>query len=239
MTNETDSFVQEVDESLRQDRVLTFLRRYGVWLGGIAIVLLLGLGGWVLWKDQRQQAARAQSDEFMAALELAGQGNFDAAKTEFERLSGEGPRVYRAMAQMEHAAVLQEQGDLEAALAEFDAAAEAATDPLMRDAAKLRAAYIAADTQDFTALRARLQPLTESESRLAFLARELLAIEAWEAGETDLARDTLEALSLAFDAPQAVQQRAQTALSVLGPAPAATAADGAPATPAPSEGESK
>jgi hypothetical protein len=35
------------------------------------------------------------------------------AKTEFERLSNEGPRSYRAMAQMEHAAILAQEGDLE------------------------------------------------------------------------------------------------------------------------------
>ena len=61
-----------------------------------------------------------------------------------------------------------------------------------------------------------------------------------EAGETQLARETLEQLTLAFEAPDSLRQRAQIALSVLGPAPATeeTPADGAQA-PAPSEGETK
>ncbi|MBY0563297.1 MAG: tetratricopeptide repeat protein [Hyphomonadaceae bacterium] len=237
MTNETDTFVQEVNEGLRQDRVLQFLRKYGPVMAGVAIVLVLGLVGWVVWTEQRQQTARAQSVEYYAALQLAAEGNLDGAKTEFARLREEGPRTYQVMARMEHAALLQEQGDLEAALAEFEAAAESANDPLMRDTALLRAAYIAAETQDFTALQQRLQPLAQSDSRLSFLARELLGVEAWEAGETQLARETFEALSLAFDAPEAVQQRAQLALAVLGPAPAS--ASEAPAAPAPSEGETK
>lgn len=237
MTNETDTFVQEVNESLRQDRVLQVLRKHGPLLMAAAAALVLGLVGWVVWKEQRLQAARAQSEEFMAALELAEQGNLDGAKAEFARMREAGPRTYQVMSRMEHAAILQEQGDLEAALAEFEAAAEAASDPLMRDTALLRAAYIAAETQDFTALQARLQPLITSDSRLSFLARELLAVEAWEAGELSLARETFEALSLAFDAPEAAQQRAQLALAVLGPAPAA-ASDEASA-PAPSEGETK
>jgi hypothetical protein len=107
----------------------------------------------------------------------------------------------------------------------------------MRDTARLRAAYIVAETQDFAALQPRLQPLIESDSRLSYLARELLGIEAWEAGNLDLARETLQNLTLAFDAPEAVQQRAQVALAVIGPAPE-TSADGANA-PAPSEGETK
>lgn len=236
MTNDTDSFVQEVDESLRQDRMLKVAQRYGPWFGGVVVLFLLGLIGWQVWNGMRVNAAREQSGAYMAALDLARDGNLDGAKQEFERLRDEGPSTYRVMARMHHAAVLQEQGDLEAALAEFEAAAEAADDPLMRETAQLRAAYIAAETQDFDSLQARLQPLIASESRLSYLARELLAIEAWEAGDANLARETLQNLSLAFDAPEAVRQRAQVGLAVMGPAPAETTTE---AAPPPAEGETK
>jgi hypothetical protein len=232
VTNDTDSFVQEVDQSLREDRMLTLLKRYGPYLIGVLVAFILGLIAWQWRQASSQEAQRAHADEYVAAQELARAGNLDGAKAEFERLSGEGPGAYRVMARMEHAAVLEAQGDLEGAMTEFDAAAEAARDPLMRDTALLRAAYIAAETQTFDTVQTRLQPLIASESRLSFLARELLAIEAWEAGENDLARDTLENLTLAFDAPEGVRQRAQLALSVIGPAPAA-------AVETPAEGESK
>lgn len=238
MTNETDSFVQEVDESLRQDRVLQFLKKHGLWFAGALAVVVIGVGGWQAWSASQLSASRAHAEDYAAAQELARAGNMDEAKIAFERLTGEGPHTYRVMAQMEHAAVLEVQGDLEGALAGFDQAAEQANDPIMRQTAQLRAAYIAAETQDLAALQTRLQPLIDSEGRLSYLARELLAIEAWEAGDLDLARETLENLTLAFDAPEAVRQRAQVALSVVGPAPTPTSADGANA-PAPSEGETK
>lgn len=236
MTNETDSFVNEVDESLRQDRALAIAKRYGPYLIGLFFVFLLAIGGWQWWQGQQAKTERQQSEALVAALELAETGNIDGAKTELERLSGEGPRAYRAMARMHLATILQEQGDLQAALAAFDEAARTSNDPTMRDTARLRAAYLAADLEDFAAVRARLQPLVDSDSRLSFLARELLGVEAWQAGETDLARTTLENLTLAFDAPETVRQRAQITLSVIGPAPAAPA-DGAQTAPAPSEGE--
>lgn len=235
MTNETDSFVNEVDESLRQDRALAMAKRYGPYLIGLFLIFLLVIGGWQWWQGEQAKRERAQADALVAALQMVEAGNVDGAKAELERLSGAGPRAYRAMARMHHAAILQEQGDLEAALAAFEQAAEVANNPIMRDTARLRAAYIAAETEDFAALQTRLQPLIESESRLSFLARELLAVEAWQAGQNDIARSTLENLTLAFDAPETVRQRAQLALSVIGPAPAAPA-DGATA-PAPSEGE--
>ncbi|QGZ95500.1 tetratricopeptide repeat protein [Terricaulis silvestris] len=237
MTNDSDSFIQEVDESLRQDRMLDLVKRWGPWLIGAFVLLLAGVLAWQAWQAFSIDQGRAHAGEYAAAQALAREGNFEEAKIAFDRLSNEGPRNYRVMAQMELGAVLEAQGDLQASLAAFDEAAEAANDPVMRETAQLRAAYIVAETQDFAALQTRLTPLIESESRLSFLARELLALEAWEAGNNDLARDQLENLTLAFDAPEAVRQRAQVALSVIGPAPTAPA-DGAPA-PAPSEGETK
>lgn len=238
MTHESDSFIQEVDESLRQDRMLAVAKKFGPWLIGVFVVLIVGLGGWQWWKSYSLDVAREHAAEYAAAQDMLREGNLEGAKTEFERLSNEGPRAYRVMARMEHASILAGEGDLDAALTEFDAAAEAAPDPVMRQSAQIRAAYIAAETQDFAALRTRLQPLIESEGRVSYLAKELLAIEAWEAGETDLARDTLQELTLAFAAPDSLRQRAQVALSVVGPAPE-TPADGAAQAPAPSEGETK
>lgn len=239
MTNETDSFVNEVDESLRQDRMLVAAKKYGPWLIGVFVLIILAIGGWQLWTGMQTNSAREHAVEFAAAQALIEANDLEGAKAEFERLSNEGPRAYRAMARMEHAGILAQQGDLEGALAGFDAAAELAPDAVMRESAQIRAAYIAADTQDFPALRTRLQPLIDSDSRVQYLAKELLAVEAWEAGETALARETLEQLTLAFEAPDSLRQRAQIALSVLGPALATeTPADGA-AAPAPSEGETE
>ncbi len=240
MTNDTDSFVQEVDESLRQDRLVALLKKYGPWLIGAFVVFVLAVLGWQLWRDQQLNAARAEAERFSAALEMVQAGNLDGAKAEFERLSNRGPAAYRAMALMQHAAILAEQGDLDGAVAGFDAAAERANDPIMRQSAQLRAAYIAAETQDFDAMRARLQPIIDADTRLSYLARELLAVQAWKGGQLDVARDQLENLTLAFDAPEAVRQRAQVALAVIGPASPSAPADGATTqAPAPSEGESK
>ncbi|GAM99718.1 Mlr7403 protein [alpha proteobacterium U9-1i] len=235
MSNETDSFIQEVDERVREDRVMTFFKRWGLWLGGALVVVLVGIGGWQLWRAQQTESARSQAEAYVAAQELARAGNLDDAKAAFENLTNEGPRTYRVMAQLEHAAVLEAQGDLQGALAEFDAAAEAATDPLMKRTAQMRAAYLVAETQDFAAVQARLTPIIEGGGQLATLAQELLAVEAWEAGEVDLARQTLDAIALAFEAPESVRQRAQVALAVIGPAPATAEQETtapAPAAPA-------
>jgi hypothetical protein len=237
VSNDTDTFVQEVNEGLRQDRMLVLIKRFGPFFLASFAVLFAGMLGWQAWRDNARVEAGKQASSLAAAQQLLDQQDAAKAKQELAALTGAGPRVIRAMARMQRAAALVDEGDLEAALAEFDAAAEAAPDQITRESAQIRAAYVAADIKDFAELRRRLQPLISSSSRFSFLAKELLGVEAWEAGEVDLARDTLQELTLAFDAPQAVRSRAQAALSVVGPA-AETSEEGAPA-PDSSEGESK
>jgi hypothetical protein len=240
LTNENDSFFQEVDERLREDKVLSATKRYGPYVLGLLIAILLGVGAWQGWVGYTRDQSQDQSTDFFEAQRQAREGELEDAATAFQAMSEKGPRVYRVMAMMEHAATLEVQGDLQAALAGFDQAAEAASDPMMRDTARLRAAYIVADTQDFQAVQTRLAPLLESDGHISALAKELLAVEAWEAGDSDLARDTFETLTLAFDAPESVRQRAQLGLAVLGPAPEpAATAPSEPAAPAPADGETK
>ncbi|MDX2277541.1 MAG: tetratricopeptide repeat protein [Hyphomonadaceae bacterium] len=235
MTNDSDSFIQEVDESLRQDRAMQMLRRWGPYALGVVVAILVGVGLWQLWSDYTLNNSRRYADQFAAALEQAGNGDLDGAKAAFETMSNDAPRAYRLMARMEHAAILEQQGDLEAALREFDAVAEDATDDTMRGSAQIRAAYIAADSQDFEAMRTRLQPIIDRGGQVSFLAQELLGVEAWEAGQSDIARDAFENIRLAFDAPEAVRRRAEIALAVIGPDA------NAPAEPSdqPSEGEAQ
>lgn len=229
MSNQDESFFQEVDQRVRDERMLSLAKKYGPWLAGAFVAILFGVIAGELWRNYEGDEAKRQSVAFAEAQQKARTGEADAAIAQFETMSKSGPQVYRVLAMMERAAALQSKGDLQGALAGFDEAATAARDPILRDSARMRAAYIVADTQDFQAVRTRLQPIIDGGGQMSYLARELLGVEAWEAGETDLARDTLAPIALALEAPESVRQRAELVLTVLGPAPAAPATT----TPAP------
>ena len=133
----------------------------------------------------------------------------------------------------------QTQGDLEAALAEFDAAAEAAHDPTMRDTAQLRAAYIAAETQDFAALRTRLQPLIDSDSRISYLAARIARRSKRGKRAISISRATRCKNSRSRSMrPKRCSSARKSPSRVIGPAPANTQRTARNA-PAPSEGETK
>jgi hypothetical protein len=212
----TDLF-HDVEEELRRDRYQRWLRKYGPFALGLLAAALVAVGGWQFYRGWQKDRAQEFSTEFVAAQKLMEEGKAPEAAAAFQGLAAKGPPIYREMSQMGRAAALTEQGELQAALAAFDAAAEQARDPIVKATAQLRAAYIVADTQDFQAVQARVAPIIEKGGPISYLARELLGVEAWEAGQFDLARETFENLRLAFEAPDSVRQRAQMALTVLGP----------------------
>lgn len=230
--NSTEGFVQEVDQRVREERLLEDAKRYGPWLIALFVAFLLAIGGWQFWLQYQAGVAREQSAAFAAAQQMAQQSNVAGAKAAFLRLTTQGTPNYRVMARMEYAAIQQLQGDFDGAIASFDQAAAATNDPILKETAQLRAAYIAADTQDFEALQRRLQPLLQSHSRISYLGRELLAIQAWRTGHNDIARTTLQDITLAFDAPEGVRQRAQVTLSLLPDAPAGAPAASSTTSPA-------
>ena len=55
-----DTFLREVDEELRRERVGTFMTRYGWYIVGAAALLLAAIGGWIWWQHrQTVQAGEA------------------------------------------------------------------------------------------------------------------------------------------------------------------------------------
>ena len=58
MTNETDSFVNEVDENLRREQAVSLARRYGPWILGVFVALLVVIGGWQIWNQYSLDSSR-------------------------------------------------------------------------------------------------------------------------------------------------------------------------------------
>ncbi|WP_296477965.1 hypothetical protein [Roseinatronobacter sp.] len=64
-----DSFLNEVTEELRRDRMMGYLRKYG-WIAVLAVLLIVGGTGWNEWRKATDRAnAEAFGDAVLAALE--------------------------------------------------------------------------------------------------------------------------------------------------------------------------
>ncbi|MGN6585845.1 MAG: tetratricopeptide repeat protein, partial [Rhizobiaceae bacterium] len=72
-----ESFFREVTEELRQDRAKAFLSKYGLWLIALALIVILGTVGFVLYRHWDAERANQSGDAFSQALSLAQDGKND------------------------------------------------------------------------------------------------------------------------------------------------------------------
>jgi len=172
---------QEVDEEVRRDKAAEFWKKYQNLILAAAAVVVLASAGFRYWQYERGKAAEAAGDQFQQALAALEGGKLDEAKAGFDTIAAKGPSGYRALAQMA-AAGARAAKDPQGAIAAFDAVAgDASIDPLLRDAARLRAALLRVDSAgeaqkgeaELTSLSAGNGPYR----RVAALALGALALE--------------------------------------------------------------
>ncbi|MFY7961665.1 MAG: tetratricopeptide repeat protein [Elsteraceae bacterium] len=213
----TDVF-REVDEEVRRDQLTAFLRRYGVALLALAVLIVAGVGAWVWWR-QHQTAQRAQHGvELSKALTLAQAGDAKAsAAAAAELASKASDDGYGLLARFLEAAALSETGDRDGALKKLDAiAADRSADQMFRDLAVLRGAYLRVDQEPAAAFAQRVAPLLVEGGVWRFSALELSALSSIRAGDKAAATATLKKITDDAAAPSGLRARAAELLSSLG-----------------------
>ena len=172
---------QEVDEEVRRDKAAEFWKKYqNLILAGAALIVLAS-GGFRYWQYERERAQQAAGDQFQQALAALEGGKLDEAKAGLDKIAAQAPSGYLALAQMT-AAGAEASKDPQGAIGAFDAiSGDAAIDPLLRDAARLRAALlrvdIAGEEQKGAAALTSLSTDNGPYRRLARLALGALALE--------------------------------------------------------------
>ena len=230
MTNANDSFIDEVTDALRRDRLASWFRRWG-WMVLLAVVLVVGAAAWIEWRQsQARAAAELRGEAILSALELPEGTDRLSALAELPREGADG-----AVAALLLAAEQEAAGDAGAAVATYlGVADDAAVAPLYRDLARLKGLMIAsADDQDAEADIAGLQELAAPGAPFRLLALEAVAAAHLRAGNRDGAIAALTEVRDDAGVGPAQRGRAESVLTALG-APDAEA--GAPAlTEAPAE----
>lgn len=206
----------EVEEDLRRDRAKQAWKRYGGWVVGAVVAVVLGVGanqGWQWWQAN-QRAERAQTFEIAQAM--LADGDVASAVATLDGLA-DGGDGFAVVARLEAARALIETGARADALALYeDLAADDALDPLYRDLGVLLAVANAPDGADVEARIGRLIPLMGDAGPWRHSAREIAAGLALELGDRDRAVEFLRANAEDLVAPQPIRGRAAELLRALG-----------------------
>lgn len=219
MTNEdhsTDQFIREVDEELRREQLATLWNRYGNYVIAAAILVVAitaGFKGWEWWRER--EAARV-GDLYLAAEELAGKDDRQGAIEAFNTIAAGESGGYSALAGFRAAALLIEAGDREGAIIQLDKiTADDRVDDILQDLARLRAAYLALDENDFDGAARRVSALAVTGNPWRHGAREVLGLVAMEKGDKEGAIGYLSEIEADQEAPANIRARAAALIAVL------------------------
>jgi hypothetical protein len=172
-----DSFIREVDEELRRDRLTGFWKTYGRWILAAIVLGLAALAGWLVWQEQRAKQSAAESEILDQALRDASSGNDAGASAALAKLKASSNDGYRATALLTEAALLIQKQNLDGAAKIYGEVAkdEAIAQP-WRDLALVRQTAIQYDRLAPDEVIARLSPLAVRDNPWFGSAGEMVAI---------------------------------------------------------------
>lgn len=205
-----DSFIEEVTEEVRRDRLFGLFRKYG-WIGLVVILALVGGTAWTEWTKARD-AARAQAfgDALIDALD---HGTPEERREALAAVPATGEQV--AILNLILGSDPAE--DKAATLAALETvAADAALSPAYRDLAVLRRVLVGGTDLALADRRAALEGIAAPGRPYRTLAAEQLAYLLIEEGKPDEAVVALTALTQDQEASAALRARAGQVVTALG-----------------------
>lgn len=211
--SDTDSFIDEVTEEVRRDRLFLLLRRYG-WVG---IVVVVGIVGGAAWREytraQDDASAQALGDAMTAALQLDEPEARAAALAAVES----GQPTARALVRMAEAGALIEEGKTTQAAKLLNSITTDADVPqIYRDVAAFKALAQSRESLSLDERRIQYEALAKPGAPLNLLAQEQLALLDIEAGEAGAAVTRLQEIAQSAEISRDMRERVNQMIIALG-----------------------
>jgi hypothetical protein len=217
MANEPlDMMSREIDEELRREQLLKLWDKYGVYVLGLVLAVVVGIAGWKYYQHQRTEANQAASNQFIYALNDLGSKRVIEGQKGLEALAASAPKGYAALARLRLASQQGADGSILDALKTYESLANDETvDPILRDFARLQIGMLKFDTMFFSDLRNQINSLTSDRSPWRHSARELLGMGAMKAGLGPEARSHFKRLLADSATPPGIAERARMMVAML------------------------
>lgn len=210
----TDIF-SEIEEDIRKDRAKRIWQRFGKYVIGAAVLLVLVVGGWRVYEGWADSRAAAAGDRFLDAVTLLEE-NPQTGIEALEAVAADSPASYGALARFRVASALAQDGNFDEAIAHFrELTSDSSLDPLVRDVASIRLGYLLLDHGSAADVEGLLLELSDTTHPFSHSAREIRAFAAMKAGNREQALGLFLELVSDFNSPESVRSRARVALDVL------------------------
>jgi hypothetical protein len=231
-----ESFLRDVDDAVRADRLSSIFRDYGRWVIGAIVLGLIALGAWFGYQYYRETQAGAHGKVMVSALDNLSQNRPRAASGGVAPLLTSGDATYRALANMVLGTSAAAERNARVANDKFGLVAnDTAVDQAMRDAALVRQVMMQFDATPPATVITRLAPILARPTAPAFpSAAELTALAELKRGNDRAAGQLFKRIAETPDVADSLKSRAVQMAGMLGVDVVAATSDsnGAAATPA-------
>jgi hypothetical protein len=212
-----ETFLREVDENLRRDRMRDFGKKYGAWLVVAMVLFLVASGGFIWWQQHKLQQSEKQVQQLAEIFKNIGAGAPGNAPQQLDELAEDGGKAVRATALFTRAALAIQQNDLKLAIAKYAQIAGDSTLPQpYRDAAVIRQTALEFDQLQPQQVIARLQPLTKPGNPWFGTAGEMTAMALIKQGQKAQAAQLFAAIAKDTSVPDQIRARSVQIASTLG-----------------------
>lgn len=210
--SDTDSFIEEVTEEVRREKLFKMVKRYG-WIAVLLVVLLVGGTTWnELRKKSERESAQSFGDAVLAALGAEERTDRADALT---ALTAPTPGA-DAMLKLLSAAELGADNPAEAAEKLLTLSDRADIPQIYRQVATLKAVMIPDAGIDPADRRQRLEDLSQASGLLRLLAQEQIAMQDIEEGNQAAAITRLQELYVDSESSQGLRERVSGVIVALG-----------------------
>jgi len=209
----TDSFIDEVTEEVRRDRLFVLLKRYG-WLGGVAVALIVGGTAWREYTNaQSRNAAESLGDALIAATAI----DDSAARAQELSQIPTDTAGSALLVRLSEATALVDAGEPEKAIALLEEVASNGDLALIyRHLASFKALTLQVGSLAIEERRLRLDALAQPGAPLALLASEQIALLDIESGDTAAALSRLTAIAADAAVDRDQRERVLQLITALG-----------------------
>jgi len=214
-----DALMREINEELREEQMHKLWKRYGGFIVGIALSVVVVVAGYQGWKTYTTSVRMSESEILYSAEMAARSGDTDQALSELGKLGAEGKSGYQVLAQFQQAALLSNKGDNKVAAVIYQEIAEnTSNDGDVRGLALVLGALqeikVAGENRD--ELKKRLNAANSDNNPWRYSVREILALLEIESGNNENAKNIFASLGNDSQAPDGIRSRARKLLAVLG-----------------------
>lgn len=213
----TDLF-REVEEDLRREQFSKLWKKYGIWVIGLAVAIVVVTAAFVGWRAWVHSSQVEDSAVYAATVKETAQAAPAEAAAAFAALAGKVDGGYETLARLQEADRSLAAGEGDAARGIYEEVANDGGVPaIVRGLAAIKAGLLVVDTASYVDMKARMAPYTASGSPWQGYALELVALSAMKAGEWHAADTSVKEIIANQATPPGLRDRAHVMQALIAP----------------------